>query len=344
MTENEQLIEGLEKRVYDLKTLINIGLSLSSNLNFESLVEAILYSCIGQLFVERVAILLQVDLDNPDLYIHMAKGYDREFGQDVIIKERSMLRSYLEKNPKPASYKDLICKDNDDEIHNLSVLEPSLIVPMKSKESLNGILVLGEKMSGEAYSDSDLDFIQNLAKFAAIAVENSRLYLMAILDRMTRLYIHHYFQERLFEEEHRSRRSEAPLSLIMSDIDHFKKFNDTYGHQQGDIVLKKTAQVIKSNIRNIDIPARYGGEEFAIILPNTKLADALLVANRLRFIIEKTEIPGQTQPLKVTMSFGIAQFDPGHDEGSFDIIKRADAALYRAKEEGRNRVIVSESS
>jgi len=342
MEKSDQQYESLEKKIYDLKNLINIGLSLSSNLNFESLVESILYSCIGQLFVERVAILLQVDIDNPDLYIHMAKGYDQEFGQDVVLKEHSPLRSYFEANPIPVLHDVLINNNFGDDLEKLNKLMPCLIIPMKSKDSLNGVIILGAKMSCDNYSESEIEFIQNLAKFAAIAVENSRLYLMAILDRMTRLFIHHYFQERLIEELNRSRRNSAPLSLIMADIDHFKNFNDTYGHQQGDIILKNTAKIIKNNIRNVDIPARYGGEEFAVILPNTKLEDAFLVANRLREMIEKAEITGQDTPLHVTVSIGVAQFNPDVDSSSFNLIKRADLSLYSAKEQGRNCVIASE--
>ncbi len=86
---------------------------------------------------------------------------------------------------------------------------------------------------------------------------------MGILDRMTRLFLHHYFQERLFEAVNRSVRNDSPLSRIMCDIDHFKIFNDTYGHQQGDVILKETAALFKGLLRSIDIPARYGGEEFA---------------------------------------------------------------------------------
>jgi len=171
-----------------------------------------------------------------------------------------------------------------------------------------------------------------LAKFAAIAVENSRIYLMSTLDRMTRLYIHHYFQERLLEEVKWSQRKGTPISLIMMDIDHFKIFNDTYGHQQGDIVLKETARLIRENIRNIDIPARYGGEEFAVILPDTNIESAEMIAGRIRKEIEAYKFSGQDKPLSVTISLGVAQLNLAKDSGKMDLIRRADEALYRAKE------------
>ena len=348
-TEQERVfnenIERFERKIYDLKNLIGLGISLASNLNFASLVESILYSCIGQVFVEKVAILLQVDIDVSNFYIHMTKGYDTVFDSgEVILKDDSKLLKYLHQNSNAHEIETLTdTTEIADDLKKIGMLFPKIIIPMKSKNSLNGILILGEKITGEKFSIHEKEFLQDLAKFAAIAVENSRLYLMATLDRMTRLYIHHFFQERLEEEMKRSARSKTPLTLIMSDIDHFKKFNDSYGHQQGDIVLKETAKLFKQQIRSIDIPARYGGEEFAIILPETSLDNAMILANRLRKVVEEHEFPGQDHPLHVTISIGIAEFNPGIDKEKKDLIQRTDSALYDAKHAGRNRVIASKT-
>ena len=165
---------------------------------------------------------------------------------------------------------------------------------------------------------------------------------MATLDRMTRLYIHHYFQERLLEEIRRCSRKKSPLSLIMCDIDHFKKFNDDYGHQQGDRVLKEVAKIFKSSLRSVDIPARYGGEEFAVILPETELKAASVIAERLRSKVEEYEFPGQDKPLHVTVSLGVAQYNEKIDKTREDFIKRTDIALYKAKNDGRNLIIVDD--
>jgi diguanylate cyclase (GGDEF)-like protein len=333
--------ELLEKRIYDLKNLIGLGISLASNLNFESLVESILYSCIGQVFVEKVSILLQVDIDVANFYIHMSKGYEGGLdNSDIILYDGSPLIKYFEKKPYSLTDEEILAIDElRPDYEKLKPLNPKLIVPMKSKNSLNGMIILGDKFTGEDFSDNEKEFLLDLSKFAAIAVENSRLYLMATLDRMTRLYIHHYFQERLHEEMKRSERNSTPLSLIMFDIDHFKKFNDTYGHQQGDLVLKETAKIIKNSIRGIDIAARYGGEEFAVILPETKLEDAVMVAGRLRKNIMDHGFSGQSEPLHVTVSLGVAEYDAERDPDKKSLIERADSALYRAKEAGRNKVV-----
>jgi len=333
-------IMSLEKKVYDLRNLIEIGMSLSSTLEFENLVESILYSCIGQMFVERVAIILQVDIDQHNYYIHMSKGYDEQFDKgDVVLNEKSPLIGYFEKNPMPQHRGDLV--RNEVFLEDLALfdrLQPELFVPMVSKQSINGLLTLGTKLTGGDFSRDDHDFLRDLARFAAIAVENSRLYQMATVDRMTRLYVHHFFLERLEEEIKRSQRYDTPLSLIMCDIDHFKKFNDTYGHQQGDAILRETGVIIRKGIRKMDIPARYGGEEFAVVLPETNLENALRVASRLRRSVEERDFPGPDDPLHVTISIGVAQYDPERDRGSKEVIRRADLALYRAKNSGRNRV------
>ncbi len=334
-------IEIFERKIYDLKNLISLGLSLSSNLDFESLVESLLYSCIGQMFLEKIAILLQVDIDESSFYIHMTKGYDQEFSGNVILRyDKSSLLKFFEENPAPHLIEELELSGKfREDLREISVLAPQMIVPMKSKNSLNGILVLGKKLTGDSFSEIEKEFLTDLAKFAAIAVENSRLYLMATLDRMTRLYIHHYFQERLLEETKRSQRTGAPLCVIMSDIDHFKGFNDTYGHQQGDTVLKEAAVIFKNMLRSTDIPSRYGGEEYAVILPDTELSDAIKIAERLRIAIGDHEFSGQKKALHVTISLGVAQYDPETDDGKDRLIQRADEALYAAKEKGRNRVM-----
>ena len=129
------------------------------------------------------------------------------------------------------------------------------------------------------------------------------------------------------------------LSLMMTDIDHFKGFNDTYGHQQGDIVLRELADVLKKTVRTgFDIPCRFGGEEFAVIMPETTLENALRLAERFRKSCEDHLISGQDKALKVTVSAGVATIGPSDNISAADLIKRADLLLYKSKNEGRNRV------
>jgi diguanylate cyclase (GGDEF)-like protein len=153
---------------------------------------------------------------------------------------------------------------------------------------------------------------------------------------MTRLYINKYFKERLVEELKRARRYEHPFSLAIMDIDHFKVFNDTYGHQAGDLVLREVAQNIINCSRSIDIPCRYGGEEFALILPETDRDQALLFIERLRRKIEETRVEYGTSILKVTVSAGISSFPDHNPRDAFEFLSMADRALYQSKKSGRN--------
>ena len=162
---------------------------------------------------------------------------------------------------------------------------------------------------------------------------------ISITDKLTGMYNRRKFDECLNEEVDRARRYAQNLSLIIIDIDHFKSVNDTYGHQTGDDVLATTAHIITEHIRKIDIAGRYGGEEFVVICPNTDLEQAALVAEKLRAMVAKHtfNVVGQK-----TISLGVAEFSV--EDNPEDLIKKADSALYKAKNEGRNRVIKFEDS
>ncbi|EDP74082.1 GGDEF domain-containing protein [Hydrogenivirga sp. 128-5-R1-1] len=155
-------------------------------------------------------------------------------------------------------------------------------------------------------------------------------------DRLTGLYNKGKFNEVLQREIQRAKRYKRPLSLIIFDIDHFKKINDTYGHKVGDEVLKALAKLIKKNIRKTDFAARWGGEEFVILAPETNVEGAKKLAEKLRQAVETYKFPTVG---KVTISLGVAQLEP--DEKPEDFIVRADMALYKAKEGGRNRVEIA---
>jgi len=152
------------------------------------------------------------------------------------------------------------------------------------------------------------------------------------------VYNHRFFQEFLQKEMEKAEREGEVFSLLMIDIDHFKKFNDRYGHQTGDLVLKEVAMVIRDSLRASDIVARYGGEEFAVVLPGVDRDDAMIVAEKIRKTIEKHNIVQEygKEVLHVTVSIGVATLTFGMTRDQ--LISEADRALYRAKGEGRNRI------
>lgn len=179
-----------------------------------------------------------------------------------------------------------------------------------------------------------------LAKYLIKSRDFEYQYKLATIDGLTELYNHRYFQETLKNQIEISKRYEQPFSLIIVDIDYFKKFNDTYGHQAGDAVLKQVAQTLKKNSRTTDFVCRYGGEEMSIILPNTNAEDALFNANRInKAVAEKDFHLSATETGKVTISVGVATF-PDNGDNAQDLIEHADKGLYYAKEHGRNQVHV----
>jgi two-component system cell cycle response regulator len=218
-------------------------------------------------------------------------------------------------------------------------------IPLTAQKKVIGMLALFQYQSPAFVRDAQviLGLVQNQV---TIVIDNARLYeaarQLAITDGLTKIYNHRFFQE-LFEKEYkRSDRYNTIFSLIMLDIDHFKKVNDTYGHLCGDEILKGLANLIKSCLRSMDIVARYGGEEFAVLLPETNGAEAYQTAERIRRSVEETTFMGTKAGLKVTVSQGVAAYPSMDVHDRQDLIAKADAALYEAKEKGRNRAIFSE--
>jgi diguanylate cyclase (GGDEF)-like protein len=183
-------------------------------------------------------------------------------------------------------------------------------------------------------------------KNAALERMNLELERLANQDGLTRLPNRRYFFERFEVEFHRSRRLGSPLSVLMIDIDHFKSFNDRYGHQSGDEALRTAAVAIQGGIRTYDLAGRYGGEEFITYLPETGTAEALLVAERLRSSVQEIRMVLGANgvcgtEVRMTVSIGIANWPDQSFERVPDMVAAADQALYRAKESGRNRCAVA---
>jgi diguanylate cyclase (GGDEF)-like protein len=200
--------------------------------------------------------------------------------------------------------------------------------------------------SGRPFTEDDRELLRSLAARAALALANVKLHLdvqrQAITDDLTGLATHGHFQSLLGAEIEEVRRYQYPVGLVMLDIDDFKSINDLYGHQQGDVVLRCVAQVLRDNSRDVDVPARYGGEELALILPHTDLDGTFVIAERAREAIEQMQVPllDRDGALQVTASFGVAASVDGSKD---ELIAAADGALYAAKREGKNRTVKASS-
>ena len=218
-----------------------------------------------------------------------------------------------------------------------------IVVPLFHEDNLLGVfgMISGRR---EFLDSRQVNLVEVMCNQVSTSLANARLHAeieeRATTDGLTGLSNHRFFQQKLGEEVKRAERYEKPLSLLLADIDHFKSVNDTYGHPVGDIVLKGVSNILRGEIREVDLAARYGGEEFAVILPDTDAGGAKKIAERVRRVIMGITFPVQDKSLKVTTSIGIATL-PADARNKEELIERADRALYQAKHLGRNQCVSS---
>ncbi|HET6371105.1 MAG TPA: sensor domain-containing diguanylate cyclase, partial [Nitrospiria bacterium] len=223
--------------------------------------------------------------------------------------------------------------------------------PLKLHNRTIGVINVADKTTGSPFSDGDLELLTAIGSYASVAIERSSYYQkteelrkISITDHLTGLLNRRYFQERLIEEVERSRRHRLPVSLMIIDVDDFKKINDSLGHPAGDEILKILTHSIRSYIRAIDVAARYGGEEFTIILPQTTKQDAAVIAERICKGIERNE--AFQERFKgwglLTVSIGLAAY-PDDASNIEEMVRHADEALYSAKSRGKNKVVLYDS-
>ncbi len=223
-----------------------------------------------------------------------------------------------------------------------------VIMPLKAKDKVNGLIIADNLYTQKPITAEDLKIFTMLANQAGLAIENSQLYEMVVhkshTDSLTALWNHGFFQDTLIKEIEKAKSSNSPLSLAILDIDDFKKFNDTWGHQTGDILLTELAKILQDASREIDYVCRYGGEEFSIIFTQTNKEQSFMIAERLRKQIAEYNFPitASPHPVKLTVSTGVASF-PTNAHTKEELILKADKAMYTAKFVGKNKTCTPES-
>ena len=235
------------------------------------------------------------------------------------------------------------------DVDGAHALAAAMRVRRGTRGATENVGVLSIARHGEGFNRQDRELLEYLAGQAVVSIENADLHdtvkRQAVTDELTGLFNHRRFQEVIANEVERTKRGGPGMGLIMLDIDNFKRVNDTYGHMQGDLVLREVARVLRESSREIDEPARYGGEEMAVALPGTDLDGAFLFAERVRRRIESLDLPlidGEGS-LRVTASFGAAALPSDQEMADKDsLVAAADAALYRAKRSGKNRTVRAE--
>lgn len=342
------IIAEYEKKLYDLQQLLEISKSFSSVLEFSALVESILYVCMCQMRVLAAGMFCAEKLDSNDLSLsNNYTGFDLDQNIDYVLAEDHPLLDLLCSESKVFSVDELraLLPEGTD-LSPIESLSPSLVVPMKYQNHLNGILVLGDQIDlGEgssSFSDDDKRQILDIALLASMAINNTILIERSSTDMMTHLKLKYFFYKSLELKMELARTHGIPVSVIMFDVDFFKRFNDTYGHACGDIVLQRVAKIIQGGVREQDLAARYGGEEFVVMLYNTDASGADVVGERIRKIVESDDITYDGNHMQITISAGYAVFDPSDERylelSPLQLVSLADKALYASKRNGRNRV------
>jgi len=223
----------------------------------------------------------------------------------------------------------------------LSNMESLLVLPLICADAAIGSFAVATRRP-RAFTKDKREMLTVIANHVAVSLANAQMYgrmeLMATTDGLTGLVNHRTFQERFSAMLGRAERHKFPVSLILTDIDHFKKVNDTYGHPVGDEVLRRVAAILNGSARKIDIVARYGGEEFAIVLEATDRAGARQLAERIRVDVAQQSFQSSKGSFKATLSLGVASY-PDDATAKDVIIARADQSLYAAKHGGRNQTV-----
>ncbi|MBV8081735.1 MAG: GGDEF domain-containing protein [Candidatus Eremiobacteraeota bacterium] len=265
-------------------------------------------------------------------YSDFYRGSKLRFGEGIVgfaaAEQRAVIVPDIQKDYREAS------------LPRPKAAHGSLVVPIVSeRQTIGAVMLIAPKVGAFTFEQQRL--VDRLVRLAAVGIQNARLHSktleLAETDSMTGLLTNRAYQERLESEFRKAQLTKQSLALLILDVDFFKHVNDTYGHPQGDELLRQLGEVIRMHARKIDICCRYGGDEFVVLMPETIKAEAAMVAGRLRQAIEQNEFTLETTTAKITVSVGVAGY-PQDVSTKQQLVKAADSALYAAKQSGRNNV------
>lgn len=342
---NISILRRMKTETNEFTVFYNLSKKLGSTLHLDEILDIALHSSKEIVDYDFAAFILKEG--SGELRVASAKGLKAAEALNKIFKSEESVAGLAMKNAKPLTFSDF-----QEGKRNLQIF-PGIFLPIRSliclplllKDDIIGVFIMASKREN-FFSQYETRIFEVIASHTAIAISNAMIYLqkekMATTDGLTGLFNHRYFQDKLSHEIERADRYKEKVSLLLVDIDHFKKVNDTCGHPAGDKILKNVAGILSSAIRTADIAARYGGEEFAAILVETDGKGALETAERIRKIIENGAFDIGNGSIRITGSIGIAVFPDdmtpaNYDSGQKLLISKADSALYLAKREGRNR-------
>ncbi len=334
----------LNERVLELYTLYNISRTLSTSLQVSDLFDLIV-GLIGEALNVDQYCLMILDTEYQKLQIRASHGMPENILMHGEIKVNDGISGRVVTSGKPLLISDVSAETDFFYYHNSGIDQGSYLgVPLKnSQDSVIGVLNAHKPVTN-GFSSSDYRLFTAVAEHVAIAVTNAMTFEqtqeLVRKDELTGLYNRRYFFERFEREVYRSRRYQRTISLLMLDIDHFKEYNDSYGHLRGDQVLIQISRALQKNLREIDVVARYGGEEFLVLLPETNKTNAVIVGEKLRKAIADIDYHADSPkfpPCHLTVTTGVATI-PDDANDPLLALDIADKALYLGKARGRNQV------
>jgi diguanylate cyclase (GGDEF)-like protein len=337
----------LEKKLNEIYIHYHISRTIGSLLDLQDMLREVTGIIKKSLPFERISVYLS-DENRENLDLAYASGFDPP--HTVTLKLGEGIPGRIAENGEHVHIHDLsvFYETFNDFVHYPGEEKRGgsyIGIALKVHNAIIGVIGM-DNSSRYGLSVDDMDFMAILSHQLAAGIEKSQLFdktqQLSQRDGLTGLYNYRMFQEKLQQEIVRRDRTRKPLSLMMLDIDNFKRFNDTYGHQAGDELLKALSKIIASQSRcnSLDICCRYGGEEFAVIMPELEIHNAVTVAERLRKAVEDNVFTFKDHTLdgKVTISLGVAVLAGEKDLSLQELVKKADDALYLSKRNGRNRV------
>lgn len=333
-------LQEAENLINIYQQLIKVNSLITSSLNQKEVLTMVMSEAKNILNSESCSLLL-LDKTTEELVIDIALGKKGHNIQEIRIPKGQGIAGWVAQNQE-----DLIVNDvANDSRHFKQVDKKSsydtknmICTPLINGDQLIGVIQVINK-NNDIFNNFDLHVLKNISIQAVTAINNAQLYEQAITDALTKTFTRRYLDMQLHREIENFKRHNRNFSTIMIDIDHFKMINDTHGHQAGDDILINMANIFKETVREVDIVCRYGGEEFTIICPNTDSHNAINVAERVRKNVENFKFIIPQGEIKVTISLGVAEFEQNCTLEDPEIIKKADLALYHAKETGRNQTI-----
>ncbi len=342
-TETKKIEKSLTKEKQKLEEILNLGDKVTTIREFQELIDFVV-DRIAVILEARVCSILLVDENSGTLKIAGAFGLDKEIIEKTEISVGDPIAGVVAKDLIPILVKNIEYDERFKRANREGYTNQSfMIVPILVGDELLGVIDVADKISdvsiGASFDEIDLKILASLARETAVAIDNLKvitdLNLQTVTDPLTRIYNYRKFSDSLEHEIKRLGRTKGNLCVMMLDLDNFKSYNDSFGHLEGDTLLRGIGEILRKNLRDTDIVCRYAGDEFVIVLPDTNIEG--LKESATKVIREVSAHPFKRQ---VTVSLGAARYQEGMT--SNELMLKADKSLYEAKEKGKNQFYILE--